>query len=718
MKRVFNDALTPRHMLRALFYAHCALPLLIINRPAVAEENNTSNTLPVISVTATQESELQQPVATGSRLPVTQKQTPASIDLITREQLQERGDTSVINAITRATGISSMGHPGNGGSALSARGFNDSSSVMQLYDGINQYGGVGQTFPFSTWSVDRIEVLHGPAAVIYGNGAIGGVVNIIPKKPTRGLIQHEVQATIGTDNTQRLGLGSGGAINDVLSYRVDLDGERSNGWVDMGDSRNMTFSGALRMDVTPDFHLQLNYAQGRQEPMRYFGIPLVNNQPWSALHNKNYNVADSKIVYNDRRTELSAEWTPNSTTTVRNRLYVIDSKRHYRNAEYATYNTTSGMIDRTDNTEIRHDQTQTGNMTDVAFAHSLFGLQANTSVGVEFNSSRLTHTNNRYLGTTTSVDPFNPVPGSFVSDFPTIPRYRNKAEQYAVFAENRLALTPRWSVLTGVRYDNTSVTREDLIANNTAFDSTFANTSWRIGTVYDITPDLTFYTQYAKAADPVSGILMLSPANASYQPATGKQIEAGIKQSFMNKQGELTLSVYEITKNNLLTRDPTNANNRLQVGQRSSRGIESTLSLAFARNWQLDANIALLRARYDDFREPGNGGTVSRAGNVPTDVPERLANAWVSWRYLPNWTASAGMRYVGKRYADNANTLAMPSYTTTDLALQWQATPKTRVALRGVNIFDKQYYTTAYYTATQWFSGPGRQVELTVHHQF
>jgi iron complex outermembrane receptor protein len=230
-----------------------------------------------------------------------------------------------------------------------------------------------------------------------------------------------------------------------------------------------------------------------------------------------------------------------------------------------------------------------------------------------------------------------------------------------------------------------------------------------------LTPDLAIYTQYAKAADPASSILTLAPVNANFMPSTGRQIEAGIKQAFMDKQGEVTVSVYQITKNNLLTRDPVTPANRLQVGQRSSRGIESTLALAFARNWQLDANIAMLRARYDDFRE---GDGVSRADNVPTDVPERLANLWLSWKFVPNWTASAGMRYVGKRYANNANTLVMPSYTTTDLALQWQATPDTRVALRGLNIFDKQYFNTAYYNATQWFSGPGRQVELTVHHQF
>ncbi|MBX4377931.1 TonB-dependent receptor plug domain-containing protein, partial [Mycobacterium tuberculosis] len=80
-----------------------------------------------------------------------------------------------------------MPHPGNGLSALSSRGFTDGASVMRLYDGLRQYGGVGITFPFDTWSIERIEVLRGPAAARYGSGASGGVVNIITKRPTGDL---------------------------------------------------------------------------------------------------------------------------------------------------------------------------------------------------------------------------------------------------------------------------------------------------------------------------------------------------------------------------------------------------------------------------------------------------------------------------------------------------------------------------------------------------
>lgn len=696
--------------------AGCALPLFFITGAAVAD----TPVLPSVTVVADKTSVLDSKTSTGSGLDLTLMQTPASVELISREQLEQRGDSNLVDAITRAAGISSMAHPGNGGSSLSARGFTDTTSVMRLYDGVRQYGGVGLTFPFDTWSVERIEVLRGPASVIYGDGAIGGVVNVIPKKPTRGAIRNEVQATVGSDATQRLGLGSGGAIDEHWSYRLDASGERSNGWVDMGQSRELAFSGALQWDATRDLRFTLRHAQGLQHPMRYFGTPTVNGRQLPALRDKNYNVGDSSIRYDDRWSELGMEWTVSNSTSVRARLYHIDSQRHYRNAETYAYNPGTGLVDRSGDTEILHDQRQTGATATVSHAGTVLGLANQASLGVDLSSSRFQHTNNTYAGSPdpASVDPFDPTPGNFFSEQPTLPRYRNAARQYALFAENRIELTPSWAVIAGLRHDHADVRRRNLVTGQEEFDQSYDNTGWRVGTVFDLTQDLALYAQYARAADPVGGLLMLSSANSKFDLSTGKQLEVGLKQAFWGQRGEWTLAAYEIRKNNLLARDPLNPQLRVQVGQRSARGVEATLGMEVAQGWRLDANASVLRARYDDFVELEAGRAVSRAGKVPPDVAQQLANASLSWNFMPGWSASSSARFVGRRYADSANRIAMPGYATADLALRWQAAPATTVSLRAANIFDKQTFTTAYYTTNQWFNGPGRSVEATVLYRF
>lgn len=688
--------------------------------PAAARESGTAvhELAPVTVNASAAPTVLQEPASVGSNLGLTPMQTPASVDVITRGQLEERGDASLVDALSRAPGISNLGHPGNGGAALSSRGFTDAASVMRLYDGLRQYGGIGVTFPFDTWSVESIEVLRGPASVIYGEGAIGGVVNIVPKKPTRGAIENEIQATVGTDNTQRLAIGSGGAISEKWSYRLDVSGNRSDGWVDFGNSRNLTLSGALQWDPTPELSLKLSYAKGWQEPERYFGVPLVNGRQDDSLRRKNYNVADSQIKYDDQWTELAARWTPNADVMVQSRLYYVDSNRHWRNVEYYDYLPASGQIGRSDYVEILHNQWQVGNTTNAVYRHALFGMKNSISAGFDFNRAAFQHTNNSPYSGSSVIDPYVFDRGTFINVASTTPRYDNAATQYALFAEDRLEITPRWSVLVGLRYDHAQLERHDLVSNQQAYDKRFSHVGWRAGTVYNITGDLAVYAQYSEAADPVSALLMLSPANSNFSLSTGRQVEAGVKQSFLDNKAEWTLAAYRIVKNNLVTRDVTNPSQSVQVGEQSTKGIEATLGIEFLPGWRLDANAALLRARYDDFSESVGSTAVSRAGNVPTDVPERLANAWLTWRFLPGWTAGTGIRYVGRRFADRANTLQMPAYTTTDVLLQWRPRKDITLSLRGFNIFDRQYATTTYYNPTQWLQGAGRRFEATVNYRF
>src|SRR5690606_30047787 len=213
------------------------------------------------------------------------------------------------------------------------------------------------------------------------------------------------------------------------------------------------------------------------------------------------------------------------------------------------------------------------------------------------------------------------------------------------FIEDRLALTERWSVLGGLRYDHTDVARKDLVSNRSAFDRTYADIGWRLGSVYDVTPDLAVYAQYSTAADPVGGMLLLSPANSQFDMSRGRQVEVGLKQAFWAGKGEWTLAAYHIKKTDLLSRDPVNPALRAQVGEQSSRGLETSLAVSMAHGWRLEANATVLRARFDDFQEASGGAAVSRQGNVPPNVAQRLANVWVSWNFQPGWTAMAGLRY-------------------------------------------------------------------------
>jgi iron complex outermembrane receptor protein len=674
--------------------------------------------LPQVEVKASAARPLERPAGTGSNLGLSSLETPASVESISRDQLEQRGDARVMDAVSRAAGLSVFPHPGNGGSAVAARGFTDLSSVTQLYDGVKAYGAGALTFPFDTWSIDSIEVLRGPSSVIYGEGAIGGVINVIPKKPTRGAIQQEVQVGIGSEHTARVAYGGGGALDERWSYRLDVSANRSDNWVDRGDSRDATFSGALRYDVSPAMNLTLTHAQSDQKPMHYFGTPLVNGALASSTYGKNYNVADGYIRYQDQLTTLGLHWKPRDGVTIDSTVYHINSRRHWRNVETYEWLPQSAQVQRSDYTEILHRQEQVGNSTVAAIDGRLFGLRNTVATGVEFNRTSFRHTNNSGYSGGSLVDIDNSSPGYFFNLDGTAPKYRVRARQYAVFMEDNLKLTDSLSLVGGLRYDHDDIERLNLITPSASFDKTFNNVGYRLGTVYEIAPKTVVYGQYSVASDPLGALLFTNATRAAFDLARGKQVEIGVKRSFWDHQADVTLSTYRIVKNKLLTRNPANINESIQVGQQSSHGVEATLAWTPTSDWNLEGNLALLRARYDDFSEGSGGLAVSRDGNTPTDVPRKTANLFANYRLAPQWSAIASLHYVGARYADTANTLKMPSYATTDLALRWDVTPRTSLTARAFNVFNKRYAATAYYNSTQWLLGADRRAELQLHHNF
>src|SRR5690349_24107534 len=168
------------------------------------------------------ESTLTETAGTGSRLNLTPLQTPASIEVIDGTLIRQRGDATVVETITRATGLSNDASPGDGGSSMTARGFVGHSSVMQLYDGTRLLVGAGTvTFPFDTWMADQIEVLRGPASVKFGQGAIGGGINVVPRKPSLEGVEGEVQVGGGADGSRNAAFDFNSPIGETRAYRID-----------------------------------------------------------------------------------------------------------------------------------------------------------------------------------------------------------------------------------------------------------------------------------------------------------------------------------------------------------------------------------------------------------------------------------------------------------------------------------------------------------------
>ncbi|QVM93282.1 TonB-dependent receptor [Pseudomonas entomophila] len=701
---------------------HTLAACLAVSLPALADDHErTPLTLPSTAVTETREPsviDLATPTQAGSRLNLSALETPASTSSITAEQILQRNNLTVQDAVTRSPGITFIGTPGDGGTGLSARGFSGQGSVMTLFDGARLYTGAGTlTFPVDPWMVERIDVLRGPASVLYGEGATGAAVNVIPKKPFAGEIHNHLRLGYGSWDRQQLGLDSGGSLSERLSYRVTLNKQEGNGWVDRTDSRNLSLSAALRFDASDDLSFTLAHERGDAEPANYYGTPLIDGHYRDSLRKKNYNVRNDVQRYHDEWTRLTTDWTLSDTVSASNQLYYIKSRRHWRNAEDYTWNADEGLLQRGSYLEIKHNQEQFGDRQSFTFDHGLFGLASKTVVGVEYNKIRFNvDSNSPYIDDGVDlVDPWNPAPGGFHSASPLRPQTLSSTHTVALFAENRTQLTERLSLVTGVRRDQNHIDRDNLVDGSRS-DVSLRGGNWRAGLVYALSDDLSVYGQYSTSEDGVGNLISLSQKQMDFDLTEAKQTELGVKQRFWEGQGEWTLAAYHIVKKKLLVYDPASKTQQ-QAGQQTSDGLEASLELALGNQWQLSANAALVRAKYDEYLQNTAQGVMDRAGNRPANVPRRTANLWLSKGFGQAVDAGMGLRYVDERYASVDNEQSAPGYTVVDANLGWQVLPDVRLGLQVNNLFNRDYVVSAH-SGEQWLLGAPRSYFATVDYSF
>ena len=500
----------------------CSLTALI----AAAAQAEVAEQSADILVTAHAQS-LDQVTSTGSRLGITVLGTPASVETLNGDVVRQRGDLSIVDAVTRATGITNDANPGNGGVSFASRGFSGSGSVQILYDGVRLYPGAGTTtFPVDPWMVEQIDVLRGPASVLYGEGSIGGAINVISRKTNTERTVVEGSAGFGSQDAWRAAAGIGGPINPVLSYRVDASARGSDGYVDRGRSRSLALSGSLRFAPTENFSLTLSDDYGKTHPMRYFGTPLLDGKLDERNRDLNYNVRDAQLAYEDNWLRLKAEWELGGIR-VQNQVYRITTDRVFRNLEsyYDAGPAAAPRIDREDYIGIRHQQRQIGDQGSVTFHRDLGQLKNDLVLGFDINSIRFTHSNNSPYPGSSNVGAFNFEPGLFNYGPGIKPRYRTRTLQYALFAEDRLQVTPELSLVGGVRYDHVRIKRYNLVIGNTpiapalvtGFPKTFRNTGWRGGIVYQPEETLAFYAQYATGQDPLGSLITTSAAQTAFK---------------------------------------------------------------------------------------------------------------------------------------------------------------------------------------------------------
>ncbi len=402
---------------------------------------------------------LDQPSQVGSRLGVPLKEVPASVEIIDRDTIQRRGNRTVLEAVEGATGMSNITDPGAGTAAFSSRGFTGNNSVLQLYNGTRVYVGAGTfTLPLDTWHLERVEVLKGPASVLYGEGAIGAAVNLVTRSPSRESQELEALASYGSWDTIRLGLGSGGPLATDLYHRIDVSRQSAEGFVDRADYERYTLASALLWDVSERLSLTLAFDYWKNDNAAYWGTPFINGGIDPRTRKLNYNVLDSKVLFEDYWARLELDWAVADTFTLHNELYAYVADRHWRNLENYAFVPATGRLNRTGFLEILHEQRQVGDRLEALFTHRLFGRGNRFALGFDVNTIDFERPTNDFSGSD-DVDPFAPQLGRFLNLSGTVPRRESTTDQVALFGEDMLDVFDTLKLVAGFRAEHINLSR-------------------------------------------------------------------------------------------------------------------------------------------------------------------------------------------------------------------------------------------------------------------
>ena len=676
--------------------------------------------------------QLKQETSTGSKLGLTIKETPASVEVINSKTMEQRGDSTVIRAVTKATGITG-GSSGYGTvGAYSVRGFSGHPGIDILQDGIKLNGTTFSKRTLDVSNLDRIEVIRGASSVLNGEGSIGATVNLITKKPSFTKEETELGFKGGSYDSYRFNFGTGGvAVENKLAYRVDVLTRQLGSNYD-GEKRDIdSLSASLLYKLNDNLLTTLSIEKSKEDGKHdYQGTPLVNGKLDKSVRKINYNNLEDGIDKGDSLwIKNNLEWYPTQNIELKNQIYYQNADSDIRRLYMAVQDKANPTMVQRRGWDSSQKQDLIGNRLDLIHKGNFFGLENRFLSGIDISRLELNKEQSTDAGNIINTPMYNPTK-MYYKDFfkPTTDDYKKpdvdiKLNQIGVYIEDQLSIMDNLKLVAGIRHDTYDI-KYDFKAGPSSpiaqkIDKTHNKFSYRGGLVYDLTDTTTLYTSYAssfESGNSSASFFSMSAAQTKLDLTKAEQFEVGLRQSFLDDKAEFTASAYKITKKNMFVNNPTPGTGLLNVGKQSSKGFEIALGIQPIEQIQIDANLSYTDSKYDDFVHNG----VDYAGKTPSSIPKYVANLGIRYMPISNLGIGTWVKYVDSFYTNNigfANSVKLPSYTTVDLTLDYTYNKNTTFSFLLKNLTDEMFATTAR-RDTQVFLGDARSFEFGINYKF
>ena len=627
-------------------------------------------------------------------------ETPQSVSVITRDQMDAQDVRNLGEALNYVPGV--VAQPFGADPRFDApriRGFQ--GNQLQFLNGLRLMRTAGAP-SFEVYGLERVEVIRGPASVLYGQGNPSGLINLSSKRPTFERFG-EVGAQIGSFDYYQSMFDIGGPVADSDSFAYRLTGLARNAHAQTDNLQNDRYFIAPALTWQPDEDTKLTVLASYQHdnPSSPSGLPpaLTYFRPGNML-DRSFYVGDPSFDTSNRKfTNIGYEFEHRFDETFTFRQNARYSNFDWSYRALGMSSTSGGMIGNL----IRRNAT---------FQDELLNtFNIDNSLQADFSTGPIDHTllvglDYRYFDNNvktefwaaTPLNPVNPVYGGPISltSRTLYADVKTDISQIGLYAQDEMAIE-NWRITAGLRQDWAST-------SGTTFNGTTYRTldkddhklTGRVGVSYLFDGGIAPYVSYATSFEPVP-----QPAvGDAPKPTTGEQWEAGVKYQPEGFDGFFSAAIYDLKQKNVTT----------TVG-----GVTQQMDEAHVKGLELEGVASLvdgldLRAAYT-YMDSEVSGRVNN-GNELDSTPRHAASLWLDYTFpedtaLEGFGIGGGVRYVGKRYGDAANTFEMKGLALLDLGVHYEKNGY-RASLMVQNLTDKEYISSC--STFGCYYGDGRTV--------
>lgn len=603
---------------------------------------------------------------------------PQTVNVVTREQLDDQAHHSLGDVLRYVPGTT-VGQGEGNRDQITLRGQNTTSDffVDGVRDDVQYFRGI--------YNLDRVEVLKGPYALIFGRGGGGGIINRVQKTP---LLTDTIIAGRGSVNS----FGAYDVSADINLPMTDITSFRINGVYENLDNHRDFYEGE-RYAVNPyaAFNLGggwkagLSYEYVNDDRVVDRGVPSQNGAPLMGFEDQFFGVPGvnrTTLEAHIAKLRIDGKFADNLDFT--STVVYGDYDKVYTNIYAGGPPNMANEVPLkgyTDPTTRENFIAQANLVWDIATG----GLDHKILFGVEYGDQDTTNQRRNAALSSGILDLDNPVFPTVT--FPAITRSRtSNVEFFSAYVQDQISIGDHFDIIAGLRYDSFDINGVDIADGNRAFGRKDEKISPRLGLIYKPQENISIYSSYSQSFQPRSGdqFVTLSTTQENLAPEKFTNYELGAKWD-LNGGLSLSAALFQLDRTNATTPDPANPANSINAGGTRVKGLELAATGKVTSNWQVSGGYA-----YQDATLRGNNSIRL------SQVPKHQFSLWNRYDFNSSVGAGLGVIHQSSQFASISNNVRLPSFTRVDAALFYTVNDKIKVQLNIENLLDETYFSDAH----------------------